>query len=157
MYNFTVLERMVLESINKSGKTLDEVQEDTGLGAELCLNVVFSLSAKNLIVTKADKYLINENLCEGILSELKDAQNKAVELNMLVRECVKDTIIGGGESFGFKKVYMDEKEKKLLKAMLYNLESFLDGLKDNKGKTKDETFVFWGKENYGKAILDYIS
>ena len=157
MYNFTVLERMILESINKSPKNLDAIKEDTGLDSELCLNVVYSLSAKNLIVTKAQKYAINSNLCEGIIAELKDSQNRAVELNMLVRECVKDTVMGKGDSFGFKKVYMNQREKKLLKAMLYNLESFLDGLKENKGKTKDETFVFWGKENYGKAILDYIS
>lgn len=157
MYNFTILERMVLESINKAAKSLDDIQEDTGLAGELCLNVVFSLSAKNLIVSKAGKYAFNANLCEGIIAELKDSQNRAVELNMLIRECVKDTIMGDGQSFSFKKVYMNEKEKKLLKAMLYNLESFLEGLKENKGKTKDETFVFWGNENYGKAILDYIS
>ena len=47
MYHFTILERMILESINKSSKNLEEVAEDTGLEQNICLNIVYSLLAKS--------------------------------------------------------------------------------------------------------------
>lgn len=148
---------MILESINKSDKTIEAIHEDTGLDSGICMNVIYSLLAKSLVVCKNGSYQINSNLCQAILEELKNQRNRAVEVNTLVRECVKGSIVEGEKTFNFKKVFMDEREKKLLQAMLYNLESFLDGLKTNKGKTKDETFIFWGGDNYAKAINAYIS
>lgn len=157
MYNFTVLERMILESVNKSAKDLEQIHEDTGLDKSICTNVLFSLLAKNLIIIDFNVYRLNKNLSEAILSELTDQRNRCVEINALVRECVKLSLLEGSDTFKFKKVYMSEKDKKLLKAMLYNIETFLDGLKSQKGKTKEETFVFWGGENYANAINAYIS
>lgn len=157
MYHFTILERMILESINKSDKTLGQLQDDTGLEASICMNVVYSLLAKNLVLTKNNVYRINTNLCESIIAELRNQKNRAVEVNTLVRECVKASIVEGQDTFKFKKVYMTEKEKKLFKAMLYNLESFLAGLDNKGGKTKEETFIFWGGDNYANAISSYIS
>ncbi|MBC75215.1 MAG: hypothetical protein CME64_04300 [Halobacteriovoraceae bacterium] len=157
MYNFTILERMVLESINKGDKGLYEIVEDTGLEQKVCENVLYSLMAKGLIKISGTKYIISDNLSEGIIAELKNQLNMTVEINTLVRECVKSSLMEGEDSFKFKKVYMSESDKKFLKGMLYNLESFLDGLKNNKGATKEETFIFWGGENYAKAVNKYIS
>ncbi|MEX1099320.1 MAG: hypothetical protein WEB87_02770 [Bacteriovoracaceae bacterium] len=157
MYNFTILERMILESINKSDKTVDAIQADTGVDTGACVNVICSLLAKNLVVQKNNIYQFNQSLGPAIVAELNDRRNLTVEINTLVRECVKMSLLENQSSFKFKKVYMNEKEKKLLKAMLYNLETFLEGLKQNKGPTKEETFVFWGGENYAKAINAYIS
>ena len=156
MYHFTILERMILESINKSSKNLEEVAEDTGLEQNICLNIVYSLLAKNLVVCAKGSYSFNQSLSKAIVAELKNKRNRAIEVNALVRECVKDSVVENGESFVFKKVYMSEKEKKLLKAMFYNIESFLSGLSAS-GPTKEETFIFWGGDNYAKAVSSYIS
>lgn len=157
MYHFTILERMALESIHKSDKTLEEIADDTGLEIPLCMNIVYSLLAKNLVVCAGSAYSVNKNLSDGIIRELKDRRNRAVEVNALVRECVKESFMENGDSFHFKKVYMSEKDKKLLKAMFYNIESFLDGLKNQTGATKEETFIFWGGDNYAKTVGAYIA
>mgnify|MGYP002025777572 CR=1 FL=1 len=157
VYNFTILERMILESINKGDKSLNEIKHDSGMDQQICENVLYSLMAKGLIKIEGTKYKMNAGLSEAIIAELKDQLNMTVEIGSLVRECVKSSILKGNDSFKFKKVYMSESDKKFLKGMLYNLETFLDGLKSNKGPTKEETFIFWGGENYAKAVSNYIS
>lgn len=148
---------MVLESIYKSEKRLFEIAEDTSLDSSICLNITFSLVAKNLVLVRDNKYRMNKDLSAPIIAELRNKENMVVEMNTLVRECVKNGVLKSEDTFKFKKVFMNEREKKLLKAMLYNLETFIDGLKSNKGETKEETIIFWGGDSYAKTIHSYIS
>lgn len=157
MYNFTILERMILESIRKSEKTIEQIQEDTAMESHICANVVQSLLAKSLVSTKSNKFTLNKNLNAQIIEELQNKKNQTVEMNALVRECIQGSLLRGESTFQFMKVYMSEEEKKILNAMLYNIETFIDGLKKNKGKTKDETFIFWGGDTYAKAVTHYLN
>ena len=66
MYNFTILERMVLESINKGDKDLQQIHNDTSLDAKICENILYSLLAKNIVTTKGRIYQFNKNICSAI-------------------------------------------------------------------------------------------
>lgn len=153
MSNFTLIDRVVLESLNKGPKTLTCLQEDTLLPINICNRVLESLLTKNFITIQQNQYEINKNLSNDIVSEFNNSDQHQLEVRALITECLHMKDIRSS----YYKVNMKKEEKIILNTLFYNLESFLKNLKKNKGATKDETFIYWGEANYAKAIYSYLN
>lgn len=153
MRKLTILDRMIIESISKSEKNITQIQIDTTLPLKICNKIIENLLTQNVILLSKNMYSLNSTMSADLLSFLKDESELILQIKALICECIQEK----SDDISFYKVSMNESESKILGSMFYNLESFLKGLKKSKGPTKDETFVFWGKENYAKAIHSYIS
>lgn len=153
MRNLTIVDRMVLESINKSDKNITAIQIDTSLPIKIINSVIENLLAQGFINLSKNHFIINPNMTDDLKKFLKDETEVISQIKSLICECVHQSM----PDISFYKIAIKPDDMKILNTLFYNVESFIKGLKKTKGITKDETFVFWGKENYAKAIHSYIS
>ncbi len=150
-YNITLPERMILESLSKKSKDLLELTDCTGLQDRIVQNILSVLAAKNLIATHHNKYCISEYLNSDMVKELNDPENKKIEIQYVLKSTLD---MKQKEAFNYKKVSMNDREKKIFNGHIYNLEAFIDSLDKNKKdeQLKNQNIIFWGEVNYGKVI-----
>jgi predicted transcriptional regulator len=153
MRKLTLVDRMVLESIHKSDKNIASIQIDTTLPIAIVNSVIENLLTQGLILINKNSYSVNDNMSEDLVSYLKNQRELFVQVKALICECVHER----NPEISFYKAYLAPDDEKILATLFYNIESFIKNLNKNKKPTKDETFIFWGKENYAKAIHSYIS
>lgn len=147
-YNLTILERMVLECLQKSEKSIGDIQNKTSIEINILSEVIKSLLSKNLINFKDAFYSLNRSLNQAILAELNDSTALLCEVNEIINSCVRSKLDGQSkESFKLRKVNMSEREEKIYTGLLYNLEAFLNSLTKS-DEIKDQKVIFWGEGNY---------
>ena len=157
-YQITLVERMILESLQIKPKNLNELNMCTKIEKDFIRNILTDLVSKNLIISRENKYQINKHLDQSMINELFNKDFLNVELMEMTQFCIKEKLYHKTEkAFKMKKVHMNEKEKKIYYGLLYNLESFLDSLEKKPLTTSDTTIHFWGEGNYGKIINHYIN
>ena len=153
-----IVERIVLESLANNEKNVSELEFDTNLSSHLLGNIVSTLVLRGILNFKRGKYFINRENMSWI---------KEINSHDSVKEEVKELFISLVNQYydhdkkketGLKvqKVYMDQSEELIFNSLLYNLESFVKGLRANKknsGKTCEQKVVMWGHSTYG-SILD---
>lgn len=156
------LERIILESIQRKNKTNLEIANDTNINAGILQNIIHSVLIKGLIKFDGNSFEINNNLPKEVIESLKNKENLILECNEVIRASIKLSIKDEeNKGFRLKKSSLNESQQKLLQAMLFNIESFLEDCdQENKNmKTKDKTVIFWGSnsyENLTKNILESI-
>jgi flagellar biosynthesis component FlhA len=154
----TTLERYILESINKKNKSILEIQNDTQLDLNLINSVLSNLLKEKLIVKLNDIYCLHENLTSNKISELKDKNTAIIELTEIVKINIKQSIKNKSSScFNYKKVFLDLDEVKVLKTLMYSIESFLESRTKKNGPTSQEQIIFWGNNSYLNTVTDFIS
>lgn len=155
-FMITLPERMILESVFKYEKTLEELCECTRLDKIVLQNILPTLITKNLLLIQNKKYYINKNINADMRKELSDNQNLKTELTEVVADCVRQKLINHNQqSFKLKKVFLSARDKVIFNAHVKNLEDFLDSISSRDHKTADETIFFWGENTY-EAITHNI-
>lgn len=153
------LERIVLESIQKQENTSERIGEDTNIQPAILQNIIQALVVKGLITNHHGNYSINKNLSEMIKFSVKNKENLILECNEMVRSSIKLSLKNGKDKgFHLKKMALNESQKKLLHAMLYNINSFLEDChqENKKMKTKDLTVIFWGQNTYDEITQNIM-
>ena len=150
-----LLERVVLESLGMSPKTVYEVRHDTGIDDYIVINILNNLVTKGLVDLVDETYKINfDNFNSFNLGY--SAEPKSNEVSELLGTAVtgyfkkrKDTHLN------LKKVHMTPREKNIYNSMLMNLNNFLKELEKNKNRNtiQTQTVVFWGDTSY-KSLID---
>ena len=157
-YNLTILERMVLECLGHASKEMNELKAKTGIGKDILGRVTQSLLSKNLINIYKNEYQINQHKNQLIKNELNDSTALLCEVNEIISCCVRRKLDStDSNGFKMKKVNMSEREEKIYRGLLYNLESFLNSLAKT-DQIKDQKIIFWGEGNYETIknnILEY--
>lgn len=157
-YNLTIVDRMILESLQAKSQNLFELENATRIGKEILNKSMTSLISQNIIVKKESLYSLNPNINERIKNELNDKINLMCEVNEIINSCIRKTLSNTNEtSFKLKKVNMTEREEKIYKGLLYNLESFINSL-NKTSQIADQKVIFWGEgkyENIKNSILNY--
>lgn len=159
-FNISPLERLVLESLSKCPKELFELMQDTKLDKNVVINILQSLLIKNLLTVTNNRYQINQNLNQVLIQQLKDQQNTLIEIGQVVKTTIKHSQNFKDNSFKYKKVYMNSDDEMLFKAMLIQLESFIEELEKKnkkKGKTYQQKVIFWGSNSYENITTDMLS
>jgi hypothetical protein len=147
-FYITPLERLILESLSRKEKDLSSLEDDTKLDQLILSNILQSLAAKNLVILERRKYYLNQALSNLMIKELKDNQSVMAEVNQVIKVCMNNMLNHNEGLFKYKKVYMDKSEEKLFNALLIQMETFIDGLSRNKGKTHEQKVIFWGSDTY---------
>lgn len=157
-FNLTILERMVLETLQYKGKTLSEIEENTTIEKALLTKVINSLVSKNIVLIYNKEYEINQNLSSAIKDELNDKFALMSEIHEIINSCLRKALCESHKSsFKLKKVNMSAREEKIYTGLVYNLESFLTSLKKNENIAQQK-IIFWGEGNYAEiknSILNY--
>jgi len=159
-FNITYLERLVLETLSKSDKDIRALEQELKLRKQIIFNVLSALIAKNLVLIKENKYLLNHNLNKEILTELKDKDNLVVEYSNIIKTNIKESIHNDKSNcFMYKKVFMDASDYAVLKGLLYNVESFVNSLQGKQSHNPKQHIIFWGEdkvEAITKNIVNYL-
>ena len=147
-YNLTILERMILECLGASSKSVQELQDKTKIKKDILNRVLESLVSRNIVLISSSKYSLNTNLRADITKELNNTTSLLCEVNEVINSCVRSKLIEDNEqSFKLKKVNMSEREEKIYNGLLYNLESFLGSLSKN-DNVSEQKIIFWGEGRY---------
>lgn len=154
-FQITAIERYILESIQKQSNDLQAISIDTGIKEDILNSILNDLQVKSLIkVDYNKKFHINQHINQII----KDELNTPNDIYCSVQDIIMTSFETEKENFKLKKVYINEKEEKILNGLLYNLESFIQSLKKNaRHTTSAKKIIFWGSANYGKTINHLIN
>ena len=155
--NFTILERVVIESIFKGNKTVKKIVEDTSLNSKLIEHITTSLCEAKLLEEREGEVKIPSQKRDYIIQNMQNKKNQMIEMNTLIKSCMRKSVQGLEKPFHFKKVFMDDKEQVILQGLLNNVDNFLKSVESNRGKTKNETIIFWGSENYASSLYSYMA
>ena len=148
-----VVERMVLESLVKGEKNIQDLGDDTNLSQNLLSGIASTLVMRGIIRFKRGKYSLNLEE-KGWVSEINAEECVKEEVKELFISLVnhyyadREKIQAG---LKVQKVYMSESDEKIFNSLLYNLESFVKSLRENKkcaGKTCEQKVVMWGHSTY---------
>ncbi len=144
MKSLSSLERIVLECIGKEKLNYSKVLENSGLHENVCFNILQALIIRGLLKTDGSQYWMNTQispLMEEEINSLSSRQAESLEFIEAVIEKQSDRV------FKFQKIALDDRDEKIFKAMLTNLETFLvDCHKKSQAVTpvKSRKVVFWG-------------
>lgn len=146
--NLTILERMILESIQVKPSNISELSQLTSIDRIIVQKITNDLLARNILVHIDNALTINKHMSLTIKKELEDKQGLLCEINEVINSCIRERVDHECESsFKMKKVNMNEREFKIYKGLLYNLESFITSLKKDEN-IKDQKIIFWGEGKY---------
>ena len=155
-YNITLIERLVLESLFNHPKSIQDLEDCTGLKKVVLNNIINLLVTRNIVCIQNQLYTLNKNLNQAILKELNDETSISIEVHEIIAACLR--LHKNKKNFKLKKVLLDQKEEKILQGLLFNLESFLNELPNKKNiRTKNQKIIFWGGENYENIINNTLS
>ncbi len=156
MENLLTFERVVLESIAKGNKLLNTIQTDVGLELSLVLSIVSKLLRKGLIMKTGSSYeLLHNDIAWKKVSKIEGQRE---EVNEITESLVDLFFNKGGAHLKLQKVYLSKSDEKIFNALLYNVESFINGItKDQRERgekihSKDKKIVMWGHTTYEKIL-----
>lgn len=153
MLNINIAERIITESVYKGPKTINEMITDTSLPLVVTENCIMSLLSKNIIHKELNRYCFNERLTDEAKEALSSNENKLALKKIILNE-ITDT--SNGENISFYKVAMSEREEKVFKGLIYNVEEFLKSLSTS-SETKKEKIIFWGGSSYEDVIQSMLA
>lgn len=157
------VERMVLESMGRNLSCPYEISFDTGLELSLVGNILRHLNEHGVIDLKNDLYFINKermkewketiNTSESVKEEVKDLFVSLVNKYFSQEKQATQT-----EALGLRKIWLTPKEEKIFNSLIYNLESFVEGIQKERSKTginqklQDQKVIFWGHSKYNNLV-----
>jgi len=150
MKGLSTIERVILETLNTDGKSLNDIQFETGLSSNVTFNLLQALIIRGLVAHGKNGYHVGKHIPQEVIEKLnaEDARrSEALELVSVMAESTKTT------EFKMRKVYLEGTDEKIFKSLLIQMEGLLnDASKKKKGNLKDSKVVFWAVENYGTLI-----
>lgn len=142
----TLIERYVLEAIQKKEIDIITLNLETGVDIRILQNVLKRLYEKKLIICNKNFYRIH-------LEQLKKySSEKKIEVLNIMKE-----IALNNNSLSLKKVYLTKQEQKRVQTMFEDIERYIESKKVTKKAVNKKTVFYWGKQNYGDLIKNYIN
>ena len=151
----TFTQRLILELIQREKISHVELAKVLGVDLLTLRVLIEDFLVKKMIIQNSDGlYILNQNLSKKDKEDLVDTKSLHIETLDFLSDCLEDRLANQKKSsFNCKKISMSAGEHKMYKALLYNLQSFLDGIEKN--PTKDKTnheIIFWGSRSYQESI-----
>lgn len=147
MYNITLLDRMVINSVSKKNKDIKSISNDTNLNSDIIKIVLEDLLVKNIFSLKSGEYSINKNLNSDQIKDINSKDSIDIEKIQIARSSLKNE---GG--FNLEKFALTNKDKVIFEGMLKNIKMFIDNSKIKDALTKEENLFFWGQNNYSDIV-----
>jgi hypothetical protein len=157
-----LFERVILESLVRSSKNLQDLSVDVGINQEVLNKIINMLISRNLIITKDKKYLLSIHNMSGLESvNCKSFVEK--EVGELLLNSVLDYYNHRKKEDTFlsiKKTSMTLCETMEFNKILNNLEEFIKVVElknKNRGKVKDQKVIFYGYNIYKNLVRRSLS
>lgn len=149
-------ERLVVESLAKGEKSLNDLHHDTAIAYGLLNNIIVQLQFKEVLSYEKGKYYLKKESFSNSSSQRESFQLELKELFMsLLNQYFEDDRTA---TLRVQKVWMNDSEEKIFHSYLINMEKFLSDLQKNQYHkastltTKDKKVVVWGHANYSQLI-----
>ena len=154
MQVLTSVERLVLESLGSSPKDLKALMTDTRLDLRFLANILHALTLRGYIVASEGGYTPNVHLPAKELASINDENARRHE----AMELIEGMAVANDKKLGMRKAWVSEKDRKVLNAILKNLEDFMQTLPPAPKGTPlhDYTLVVWGEDKYGPVVQRLI-
>lgn len=162
MNGLLVVERIILESIEKGRATLEEICTDTGLSIAIVNDIVSRFIEENYLISKSKKIEINRSNKEW-LNSLRNKKAAAYEVKELFQSIVKNKIDEDHGTLKLQKVSLNANELWLFEEKLRELEQFINSIKERrkmfptKELTKDKKVIIWAAASYGEIINSLVA
>lgn len=161
-----IIERIIVESLSKKERNMQEIILDTNLEQSLLLNILPNLLMKNMIRYQRGLYSINKENCFQWLNEVNKTDNvkeEAKELFIsLVNQYFKKDLLVKKDAvkpqLKIQKVWLTQDEEVILRSHMAGLESFFSSVKDSRKvkpqreKTCEQRVVIWGFSQYSDLV-----
>jgi hypothetical protein len=160
-----MIERIVIESLSKKEKNIQEIEIDTNLGHALLLNILPNLLMRNMVRYKSGVYSIDKEHCFEWLRDVNKKENVKEEAKEIFTSLVnqyfqKDptSTPQTGPQLKIQKMWLTRDEELILKSHMATLEGFFNGVKEarryraQKEKTCEQRVVIWGFSNYSDLV-----
>lgn len=160
MFNgLTIFERIIIESLEKREKKFEDLHNDTCLQKTILANSLNYLLAKTIIVVNKDTYGLNMKYKHLWQADINSPINVELELQEILESLLKLALKHQGKDhLKIKKVTVGESDRIILKAMLRNVEAFINNLGKKKQtrleKTSDQQIVVWGLATYNELLKE---
>lgn len=160
-----LIERMVIESLAKKEKNIQEIEIDTNLDHGLLLNILPNLLMRNIIRYKSGVYSLEKDQCFSWLSEVNKRENVKEEAREIFTSLVnqyfkkdKQKEAQNSPQLKIQKMWLTKDEELVLKSHMAGLEGFFNGIKEarkhhpQREKTCEQRVVVWGFSHYSDLI-----
>ncbi len=155
-----LVERIILESLQNGQKTVDELSSDTCLKKNLLISLMSNLFNDHIIVKKGNYYDLNyENKKDWIyrVNSKESIKGEVKELFLSMINQHFEELEYKSCGLKMKKIFVSEKDEKILQAHFKNLHDFVENLEkypvENCEKpTHSKKVIFWGQSDYGALI-----
>ena len=153
MNGVLIIERAILESLEKRSMKLSDLIIDLGLDKEIVTNALGSLIGDKLIVYDGKKYELNHS------DEGRRIHESIDSLSCVTDE--KTDIALNMPEIGIHKFELDSFEEKLLNIHLKNFREFIEGIKQAEqsgfkkslnSKLSDKKLILFGVSKYGDVL-----
>lgn len=160
-----IIERIIIESLSKKERNLQEIVNDTNLDQALLLNILPNLLMKNMIRYIRGTYSINKENCFQWLNEINKTDNVKEEAKELFTSLVNQYFKKDTEKkvvvvpqLKIQKMWLTPDEEMVLRSHMAGLECFFNGvkasrkLKPEREKTCEQRVVIWGLSQYSDLV-----
>ncbi|MDO9183201.1 MAG: hypothetical protein Q7U04_12370 [Bacteriovorax sp.] len=160
-----IIERIIIESLSKKERNMQEIILDTNLDHSLLLNILPNLLMKNMIRYTRGTYSIEKENCFQWLNEVNKTDNVKEEAKELFISLVnqyfkKDLVkpVGNETQLKIQKVWLTRDEEVILRSHLSGLDGFFTGvkasrrIKPEREKTCEQRVVIWGLSQYSDLV-----
>lgn len=160
-----IIERIIVESIAKKERNIQEIILDTGIEHGLLLNILPNLLMKNIVQYKRGVYSIDKENSFTWLNTINNKDNikeeaKEIFISLLNQYFAKEVIKKSNiePQLKIQKVWLTDDEDIVLRSHMAGLESFFSGVKatrkvrPQKEKTCEERVVIWGWSQYSDLV-----
>lgn len=151
-------ERMIVESVARNKKSLNQIRLDTSLDLGVIKALSEELVQKGIILFIDEKYCLNREGSTSWLKEINSISKTKNEIKEIFNASVE--LMEKDNSISLKKVHLTEYEEKLLSIELKRVENFITEIQKErrgiraKNRTKDMKVVYWGYSNYGEIVQE---
>lgn len=160
-----IIERIIVESLSKKERNLQEIIMDTGLEHSLLLSVLPNLIMKNMVRYTRGIYSLEKENCFQWLSEVNQVDHVKEEAKELFVSLVNQYFSKSNERKSYpepqlkiQKVWLTKDEEVILRSHLAGLENFFSmvrasrKVKPEREKTCDQRVVIWGMSQYSDLV-----
>lgn len=154
-----IVERIVVEALERKGLLLKELHEQTGLKESLLKAICRNLIDQGVISYKSGFYELDWANKENWLPRLQCREGTKAEIKELFSSLVNVIFESNpAASLKMKKVWLEPEEQEVLNIKLREIDLFLDNVKQKRGTrpvrevTKGKQVLFYGHSPYEELV-----
>lgn len=158
MEYLTPIERMIIESLNQSPKSLESIALDLEIRKDTLFFILQRLVLKDFILYQSSYYQLNMDKKSDILIQLKDKSSKKFEIKSIL-ESAKDRYLEHQDSnlLQVRKAYLNSHDLVMVESLMSQMQTILSRKERTSSADPLATkkIFYWGSQSYSD-VLKYL-